>query len=81
MAFSRNQCRGARGLLGITQAALARKSGVSLRTIASFEAGERDPIPANLTAIRRALEAVGVTFIDGNGDGPGVRLKKRPSAP
>jgi hypothetical protein len=30
----------------------------------------------NLTAIRRALEAVGVIFIDENGEGPGVRPRK-----
>ena len=28
-------------------------------------------------AIRRALESTGVVFIDENGDGPGVRLRKR----
>jgi hypothetical protein len=28
-------------------------------------------------AIRRALEAAGVEFIEENGGGPGVRLKKR----
>lgn len=77
MKFSPNQCRGARGLLGMTQAQLARKSGVSLRTIISFELGERQPMPANLRAIRSALETAGVIFIDANGEGPGVRLRKR----
>jgi len=32
---------------------------------------------ANELAIRRALEAAGVEFIDENGGGPGVRLRKR----
>ena len=33
---------------------------------------------ANHLAVRRALEAAGVIFIDENGDaGPGVRLRKR----
>ena len=31
---------------------------------------------ANNDAVRRALEAAGVEFIDENGGGPGVRLKK-----
>jgi hypothetical protein len=31
---------------------------------------------ANDLAVRRALEAAGVEFIDGNGGGPGVRLRK-----
>jgi transcriptional regulator with XRE-family HTH domain len=61
----------------MTQAELASKSGVSLRTIAHLEAGERQPIPANLAAIQRALEKAGVEFIDEDGGGPGVRLKKR----
>jgi hypothetical protein len=31
---------------------------------------------ANNLAIRRALEAAGVEFIDENGGGPGLRLRK-----
>jgi hypothetical protein len=31
---------------------------------------------ANDLAVRRALEAASVEFIDGNGGGPGVRLRK-----
>jgi hypothetical protein len=30
-----------------------------------------------LVALKKALEAAGVEFIDGNGGGPGVRLRKR----
>ena len=33
---------------------------------------------ANDLAIRRALEEAGVEFIDENGGGPGVRLRKPP---
>ena len=32
---------------------------------------------ANDLAVRRALEAAGIEFIDENGGGPGVRLRKR----
>jgi len=32
---------------------------------------------ANDLAIRRALESAGIEFIDENGGGPGVRLRKR----
>jgi hypothetical protein len=35
---------------------------------------------ANDLAIRRVLEAAGVEFIDENGGGSGVRLRKRPRA-
>jgi len=30
----------------------------------------------NVAAVRRALEAAGVIFVEENGDGPGVRLRK-----
>ena len=33
---------------------------------------------ANDLAVRRALESAGVEFIDENGGGPGVRLRKLP---
>jgi hypothetical protein len=37
----------------------------------------RKVMAANHLAARRALEAAGVEFIDENGGGPGVRLRKR----
>lgn len=58
-------CRAGRALLGITQAELARQTHVSRLTIAYFERGERKPVPANLAAIRSALEASGITFLPG----------------
>jgi hypothetical protein len=38
--------------------------------------GEPSMTEANKEAIRRALESAGVEFIDENGGGPGVRLRK-----
>ena len=35
---------------------------------------------ATLDMIRRAFEAVGIEFIEENGGGPGVRLRKRQRA-
>jgi hypothetical protein len=35
---------------------------------------------ANDMAVRRALEMAGVEFIEENGGGPGLRLRKRPRA-
>jgi hypothetical protein len=32
---------------------------------------------ANDLAVRRALEAAGIEFIDENGGGPGVRLQRK----
>lgn len=45
-------------------------------TISRFENETSNPIPATLTAIQRALEEAGVTFIDEDAEGPGVRLRK-----
>jgi hypothetical protein len=57
---------------------LARESAVSVATIrrAELTAKETFMNAANDLAIRRALEAAGVEFIDENGGGPGVRLRK-----
>jgi hypothetical protein len=39
--------------------------------------GEIPVTSANEAALRTALETAGVEFIDENGGGPGVRLRKR----
>lgn len=73
------QCRAARGLLDWSQAELARSANVGLSTLKNFEGGRSAPMANNLTAIRNALEAAGVTFL-GNAEivtgGPGVRLRE-----
>jgi transcriptional regulator with XRE-family HTH domain len=76
MGISPAQCRAARGLLNIPQARLAELSGVSQRAITSFEAGSTRPMRANLMALRMAFEREGVIFLDENGEGAGVRLRK-----
>lgn len=76
MTITAAQCRAARGLVEMDQAALAKASNVSRNTIVSFEKGPRTPNANNLLAIRAALESAGVEFIAENGGGPGVRLRK-----
>jgi len=78
-ALSSIQIRAARALLGWTAQDLAQQSAVSLRTIRRAELAGQDTsmTAANELAVRHALETAGVIFIDENGDGPGVRLKKR----
>jgi transcriptional regulator with XRE-family HTH domain len=71
------QCRGARGLLGLTQPALASAAGLGLSTIVDFEKSRRPVSSDAAKAIRKALERAGVEFIDENGGGPGVRLRDR----
>jgi hypothetical protein len=45
-------------------------------TIHQLEAGTSQPRRATADVVIRALEGAGVAFIDENGGGPGVRLKK-----
>ena len=71
------RCRAARGLLGWNQQELARRARVGIVTVHQLEAGVSQPRRSTLDVIRRAFEAAGVEFIDENGGGPGVRLRKR----
>jgi predicted transcriptional regulator len=73
------QIKAARALLGWSQGDLAERSGISEPTIARLESlegqlgGRRD----TANKIRKAIESAGIEFIDENGGGPGVRLRKR----
>ena len=77
MTISPEQCRAARGLLGWSQADLSRASETATKTIADFERGAREPYARTLDDVRAAFEQAGVEFIDENGGGPGLRLRKR----
>ena len=71
------QCRAARALLNWKQEELANGAGVGVVTVRQFEAAAHAPRRATFSVIRRAFEAAGVEFIEENGGGPGVRLRKR----
>ncbi len=68
------QIRAARGLLKWTQATLAHRAAVSTVTLNMIENETVRPRDSTLAAIRRALEAGGVQFIEENGTGVGVRF-------
>jgi ribosome-binding protein aMBF1 (putative translation factor) len=70
------QCRAARGLKDWSQTKLAAEARVGESTVRNFEAARSVPVANNLSAIQNALEAAGVIFVEENGDGPGVRLRK-----
>jgi transcriptional regulator with XRE-family HTH domain len=55
---------------------LAKKAGVAANTVTRIENGA-DAKQSTIERLQHALEAVGVEFIDENGGGPGVRLRKR----
>jgi hypothetical protein len=78
-SLSSAQIRAARALVRWSAEDLARESAVGVTTIRRAELTEdiTSMTVANDLSIRRALEAAGVEFIDENGGGPGVRLKKR----
>jgi transcriptional regulator with XRE-family HTH domain len=73
------QLKAARALLAWSQEQLAVAADVSIPTIKRLEAQEGLLGGRNETGtkIRLALEAAGIEFIDENGGGPGVRLRKR----
>jgi hypothetical protein len=72
------QIRAARALVRWNADDLARRSSLSVATIRRAELVEDQTsmTAANDIAVRKALEAAGVEFIDENGGGPGVRLRK-----
>ena len=74
------QIKAARALLGWSQGDLAQYSSISEPTIARLKSvdGQIAGRPNTADKIRTALEKAGIEFIDENGGGPGVRLRKRP---
>lgn len=50
-------------------------------TVRNFENEKSSPIRATVDAMRAAFERAGVDFIAENDGGPGVKLKKRMTAP
>lgn len=72
------QLKAARSLLAWSQEQLAAAAGISIPTIKRLEAQE-GPLGGRDDTVRKieaALEAAGVDFIDENGGGPGVRMRK-----
>ena len=79
MSISGNQLKAARALAGMDQALLAERAKVGVNTIRNMEAAGENGIRARtdtLDAVVGALKAAGVIFVEENGEGPGVRLRK-----
>jgi predicted transcriptional regulator len=70
------QCRAARGFLDWSQQDLADHAGLGIVTIRQIEAGITEPRRATVTVLKQAFERAGIEFIDENGGGLGVRLRK-----
>jgi len=70
-------CRAARSLLGLSQAELGERAGVTMLTVRNYESEKTEPSYKTWRAIRTALEKGGIIFLDEDDNlGPGVRLKK-----
>jgi transcriptional regulator with XRE-family HTH domain len=70
------QLRMARAAVGWGVRELAERAGVTANTVTRIENGS-DARQSTMNSLQQALEAAGVAFIDENGGGPGVRLRKR----
>jgi len=71
-----DQARMARAALKWGIRDVAKKTGLSTKTIHQVEKGA-DAYASTLATIRAAFEKAGIDFIAENGGGPGVRLRKR----
>lgn len=79
LKVSIRQIKAARALLAWSQEQLAAAADVSIPTIKRLEAQD-GPLGGRSetgTKIRSAFESAGVEFIEEDGGGPGVRLRKR----
>jgi DNA-binding XRE family transcriptional regulator len=74
--LTREQLRMARAALNWSVRDLAAKAGVAANTVSRYENGS-DAYGETLLKLQRTLEAAGLIFLDENGDGPGVRFKKK----
>ena len=77
MTVTSAQVRMARAALDWTVRDLAEASRLHRNTITNIETGKYAGDAATLAAIEQVLKRAGVEFIDENGGGPGVRLRKR----
>jgi transcriptional regulator with XRE-family HTH domain len=78
LKVSIKQMKAARALLGWSQEQLAQVAGVSVPTVKRLEAvdGDLGGRPDTAAKLQAALETAGIQFIQENGGGAGVRLRK-----
>jgi transcriptional regulator with XRE-family HTH domain len=70
------QIAAARGWLGLSQARLAERTKIALRTIKHFEAGERLPYGRTVDALVSYLQKRGVEFLMDGDVGVGIKVVK-----
>jgi transcriptional regulator with XRE-family HTH domain len=77
MPVTSAQLRMARAALNWTVRDLAEATGLHRNTITNIEVGRYAGDQKSLERIEVVLRNAGVEFIDENGGGPGVRLRRR----
>jgi transcriptional regulator with XRE-family HTH domain len=70
----------ARAALNWTVRDLAKAAGLHRNTVTNLEVGRYVGDPKTLLILEQVLTRAGVEFIDENGGGAGVRLRKRQQA-
>lgn len=60
-------CRGARAMLGVSQAEVCDRAGCGRSLLNDFENGLRVPKASSALRIREALEALGAVFVEHRG--------------
>lgn len=68
------QCKMARVATGLGLREIAAKAGLSPNTISRLERGE-ELRPSTIAAIRAIFEEAGITFLEDDGRGAGVRAR------
>lgn len=76
MATFGEKVKAARTELQMTQAELAEKTGVSLRTILAYEKGEKNPRQATLLALAKVLQVSTKFLSDPDCDDPVSEIEK-----
>jgi hypothetical protein len=76
MTITGAQVKAARELLGWSQIKLTLASGIDGGAVRRFETGKRLPPRSVGMALSRTLKSAGIIFVEEDGEGPGVRLKK-----
>jgi DNA-binding XRE family transcriptional regulator len=77
MSVTSAQLRMARAALNWTVRDLAEAAGLHRNTINNIEVGRFAGDPSTLLILKNVLSEAGIEFIDENGGGAGVRLRKR----
>ena len=77
MPVTSAQVRMTRAALNWSVRDLAKAAQIHRNTVTNIETGRYAGDAATLAAIVGTLKRAGVEFIDENGGGPGVRLRKR----